>query len=563
MATWSQSHFLQSLGWTTLNSFWQMAVLWCVYLLATSLFKLNAQQKYQWAAASLICGFLWSIFTFVLFYQDRSVTLIPRLEEINSLGWQWQPLLIAASTSYLLLLVFPSYKFFKNWRFVKRAQTDGLQKADINCRLFVQKISSRLGITRQVRVYLSTLVHAPMTLGYLKPIILLPVAAMNQLSLPQVEAVLLHELSHIRRYDYLVNFIVSLVQTLFYFNPFVKKLMQAVEAERENCCDELVLQFGYDKISYAASLLTLQKISSKCQELTIAATGKSSLLTRIEKITGMEQKNGFRFRQMAGVLAALFCIVAFNSVLIIKEKETKEAPGLTYTALSNPLLLFAPAETGMNQGKPTPQKSPSPLRLQVTPQQTTVSINEEVKEVTVQETVVEPIKAAPDAYKFVAADDVDAALSIEEKEHVASTIDATKKVMTTLQWKEIEGQLADVMTKNEKIAARQQYDSAVANLNWQHVEQNLKTQYDKLNWKNIDQNISNALTAIQLDSLQDHYTSVLELLQDAIQAYPVAAPVVSPLPDVSVQDMEKAVAALKARISKIQALRSERKVIRL
>ena len=71
---------------------------------------------------------------------------------------------------------------------------------------------------------------SPVTIGFLKPIILLPVAALNSLTPQQVEAVLLHELSHIRRYDYLINLVITLVHTLFYFNPFIKKFVSAIES---------------------------------------------------------------------------------------------------------------------------------------------------------------------------------------------------------------------------------------------------------------------------------------------------------------------------------------------
>src|SRR5205823_1023949 len=158
------------------------------------------------------------------------------------------------------------------------------------------------------------LVSSPVTIGYLKPIILLPVAALNHLSTAQVEAVLLHELSHIRRYDYLINLIVSVIHTLLYFNPFVKAFINTMEAEREACCDELVLQFGYDKVGYASALLHLEKTSRQYQALALAAAGKQNLLTRIEKIVGMEKKKTFKLVQIVPLFLALFCILLFNSV---------------------------------------------------------------------------------------------------------------------------------------------------------------------------------------------------------------------------------------------------------
>ena len=115
MANWSQSHFLQSLGWATLNSFWQMAMLWCIYLCITSLFRISSHKKYQLSVLALASGFAWFVITFIYFYQSSPVTTLAVFNQIGggSSGLM-NVLLIAASIAYLSLLVFPSYKLFRN-----------------------------------------------------------------------------------------------------------------------------------------------------------------------------------------------------------------------------------------------------------------------------------------------------------------------------------------------------------------------------------------------------------------------------------------------------------------
>ncbi|HEU0065402.1 MAG TPA: M56 family metallopeptidase, partial [Flavisolibacter sp.] len=291
MALWSQSHFLQSLGWATLNSFWQMALLWSLFLAAKSIFRISSEIRYKLATAAIIGGFGWFVLTFLLFYLDSGISGISLF---NKSLYQSESLinilLLSASVSYLALLLFPAFRLFRNWRYVQKIKKEGLQKAGLNYRLYVQKIAAQLGIKKKVLLYLSELVTSPITIGYLKPIILLPVAALNNLTIQQAEAILLHELSHIRRYDYLFNFIISIINTILYFNPFVKQFMKVMEEERENCCDQLVLHYGYDKISYASALLTLEKASVSSQVLVLGAAGKKNLLNRIENIIGMEKK---------------------------------------------------------------------------------------------------------------------------------------------------------------------------------------------------------------------------------------------------------------------------------
>lgn len=567
MANWSQSHFLQSLGWATLNSFWQMALLWCLFLAVSTLLKLSSHRKYQLSVFAIVTGFAWFVLSFVFFYQSSPVATIAIFDQtVSESSDLLNIFLISASVAYLSLLIFPSYKLFKNWQFVQRIKKEGLQKADFNYRLFVQKISGHLGIGKKVLVYVSEIVSSPVTVGYIRPIILLPIAALNNLSMQQVEAVLLHELSHIKRYDYLVNFMISIIHTVLYFNPFVKLFMKSIEAERENCCDQLVLQFGYDKVGYASALLTLEKISTHAQVLAIAATGKNYLLNRIEKIVGMEKKKGFQIRQFAGVLAALFCIVAFNSILIIKEKKKTGNYAFAYSNVGNPFALFSAADEASS-----PANSISPVPVTQTNHIAVVQKHEErsVDHVVIENQPAEPLLIAeqPGNNDFVqvAQDDVEASLTKEQKDRVASTVKATKKVMTNLQWKEIEVQIADAMTRREKAIAKQEFKKEVDNLNWKNIEQNLKAQYDEVDWNKINTNISSALTVITLDSIQTSYNLILSQLEKTEKeiAKAKASSTCSPMPDASVDEIRKAKENMQVKLEILKALRSNKKVIKL
>jgi bla regulator protein blaR1 len=566
MANWSQSHFLQSLGWATLNSFWQMALLWCLFLAISYLFKPGSHKKYQLSVIAIITGFVWFIICFIQFYTSNPVSTIAFFDQsIPETDSILNILLISASVAYLSLLAFPTLRLYNNYLFVQKIKKEGIKKADLTYRLFVQKISGNLNISKKVRVYVSSIVRSPLTIGYLKPIILLPVASLNNLSVLQVEAVLLHELSHIKRYDYLVNLVISIIHTVLYFNPFVKQFIKNIEAERESCCDELVLQFGYDKVSYAAALLTLEKAATASTHiLAIGATGKNSLLNRIEKIVGMEKKKRFQFSQLAGVLAALFCIIALNSVLIIKEKKRQGNYAFAYNTMANPFALFSSADESASAAEFI---SPVP----VMPSKATVAIISPVNEMSLypkqRETVVpEEHSVDPQASNYiqVAQDDVDASLTQEQKQQVASTVAATKKVMKTLQWKEVETQIADAMTMKEKAMAQQQYNKELEKINWQHIEQNLKAQYEKIDWSRINTNLSNALTEIELDSMQTNYDQVLSQLEKVESEMSHAQlTTCSPIPDVSLSAIRDAKISLKVKLEKIKALKSDKKVIRL
>ena len=127
---WSQSHFLQALGWATLNSFWQMGLLWCIYSACSYFFNISSQKKYQLSVTAMMIGFAWIVATFVLFYKTNFVSSISFFEKgIQQSNSLLNICLISASVAYLMLLMFPSYKLFKNWQFVQRLKKDGLHKS--------------------------------------------------------------------------------------------------------------------------------------------------------------------------------------------------------------------------------------------------------------------------------------------------------------------------------------------------------------------------------------------------------------------------------------------------
>ncbi|HTM93426.1 MAG TPA: M56 family metallopeptidase [Flavisolibacter sp.] len=540
-----------------------MALLWCIYLAINSVFKISASRKYRFAVSAIVTGFIWFVFTFIYYLNSSSVSGLAifnqTISESNSI---LNILLLSASVAYLSLLIFPSYRLFRNWKFVQTIKKHGLKKADLNYRLFVNKISAQLNITKKVFVYVSELVTSPVTVGYLKPIILLPVAALSNLSVQQVEAILLHELSHIRRYDYLVNFIISVISTFLYFNPFVKQFTRAIEEERENCCDQLVLQYGYDKVGYASALLTLEKLSASRHALTLGATGKNYLLSRIEKIVGMEQKKKFGRSQLSGLLAALFCIVVFNSILIIKDKQ-QDTDLYASVDFTSPFNMLQDGTSISEYTIPVDHKAETnfPVASSQKSSEKTIPV---MNSGDVQEGPVSPV-AVNNMIVQVAQDDVEASLTSEQKEKVKTTVAATKKVLANLQWKEVETAIADVLTDNEKLIAKQQYINELnKTVNWQNVEQNMKAQYENLDWQKIDHKMNNALVAIQLDSLQKTYTIVLNQLNKLTAEVKVNPELdVCPLPDQSIEVIEMTKGELSSKINTIKALRSPKKVVRL
>lgn len=320
-----QSAFLKALGWALLNSLWQMALLWLVYLALTmGGKKLLSRQRHAIALLSLTGGSLWFLATLAInLYQAASgpqvITVYMENDPVLNTGFwpgvisQWfEPALPFLSLTYLLAAAFLFIRFYFQYRHTQRLFTTGLQKADPEWRIFLQQAVQHMSIKKKVQIWLSSVVDTPVTLGIFKPVILLPVAAVNHLSLKQAEAIILHELNHIRRNDYLVNLLIACIDVILFFNPFARLLTNIIRKEREHCCDDMVLQFRYEPATYARALLSLEQNRINTSALALAATGKDKhfLLNRVKRILGNEQVgNPFNQKLIAYLLSTL--LIAF------------------------------------------------------------------------------------------------------------------------------------------------------------------------------------------------------------------------------------------------------------
>lgn len=192
---------------------------------------------------------------------------------------------------------------------LKRTETSN------NVQLWQEKVASlsnRLRVSRPVRLFESALVEVPTVIGWLRPVILLPATALTGLSAEQLEALLAHELAHIRRYDYLVNLLQTSVETLFFYHPAVWWVSAQVRQEREHCCDDLAVAACGDVLIYARALTALEQMRCPAAQLAVAASG-GSLLVRIQRLLRGRAPAFYGFESgFAGViaLATIFTLLA-------------------------------------------------------------------------------------------------------------------------------------------------------------------------------------------------------------------------------------------------------------
>jgi beta-lactamase regulating signal transducer with metallopeptidase domain len=221
----------------------------------------------------------------------------------------------------------------------------------------LRALSARLRVSRPVRLCESALVEVPTVIGWLRPVILIPLSAVSGLSAEQLEALLAHELAHIRRCDYLVNLIQTTIETLLFYHPAVWWVSRQVREEREHCCDDLAVAACGDVLTYARALAALEQLRVVVPHLAVAASG-GSLLVRIQRLIRHRApaRSGFQ-NWLAGflALATVFGLLAAAETALLS-REAKAAVKDEFTLT---LLPSVPRVSGQRVESTSPFAEPS------------------------------------------------------------------------------------------------------------------------------------------------------------------------------------------------------------
>jgi beta-lactamase regulating signal transducer with metallopeptidase domain len=213
----------------------------------------------------------------------------------------WLPMLVFAWICGVAIL---SLRLVSGWLWVQRMKSHGTSPVEDGWDVIAARLSRRLHLARTVRLLRSTLVDVPTVIGWIKPVILLPASALSGLNPHQLEAIMAHELAHIRRHDYLVNLLQAVVETLLFYHPAVWWLSRRIRAERENCCDDLAVSLCGDPFTYAQALADLEGLRGPARRFVMAADG-GSLVQRVRRLLGAPSHAGRPAGWLAGSASVL------------------------------------------------------------------------------------------------------------------------------------------------------------------------------------------------------------------------------------------------------------------
>ena len=318
---WVESPLAGAIGWTLVHSLWEGAIIAAV-LAAGLVVMRSARTRYVAACLAMLA--------MVLAFSITLVRLLPATFATQAVpqhafpGWTvptfpsqagtWKlefaavvPYLAPAWMSGVLLFYL---RHLAGWISMGRLRRRGVCCAPEGWQKELARLTGKLHLSRPVMLLESCLAEAPIVVGHFRPLILMPIGLLTGLPAGQVEAILLHELAHVGRCDYLVNLVQRSMEGLLFYHPAVWWMSAVIRAERENCCDDVVVAMGSSPHEYASALTALEKNRWLSREPAVAATG-GNLMKRVRRLLYPKGPNG----QWAPLLAAMILMTTVTLTL--------------------------------------------------------------------------------------------------------------------------------------------------------------------------------------------------------------------------------------------------------
>lgn len=297
---------LHALGWSLVHSIWQLLVVAGVLWLALKVArKASPALTYGMAVGALMLSFLATLATF-LYLWTRPVEIISlSVDSVNSgssMDWEgllaqgifWTEQNLSLVVNFWLFgAILFLFRLISQFAEIRNLRKTSLPFENLEIQTLTDRLVASLGISRRIEIRTTGKAHSPLTFGVMTPVILLPFALVFQLSPVHLEAVIAHELAHVKRNDYLSNLLLSTLEVLFFFHPCYWWMSQTVKELRENAADELALKAGISSTDLANALAdVLQFASQHPPELSLAAGKKRNpTLLRIKRMLGYPTEN--------------------------------------------------------------------------------------------------------------------------------------------------------------------------------------------------------------------------------------------------------------------------------
>jgi bla regulator protein blaR1 len=353
---------VEALGWTLVHFLWQGALVALTLALArVALKRRTANLRYLASCAAMLLMLALPVITFValssIARETQVVMTAPSAPpnqavkkdalkselgddsliagELNqspkptSPWWKLRELFTGVApwltSLWLAGVIVLSLRMLGGCVYARRLKSYGTGPLPVDWQLRFAELCRNIRVLRPVRLLESAIVQVPIVVGWLRPVVLIPASALAGLTPRQLEAVIAHELAHIRRYDYLVNLLQSAVEILLFYHPAVWWVSREIRQEREHCCDDVAVEVCGDALIYARALTEIEAMRDTGMRLAMAADG-GSLLLRIQRIVGSSPRRSEHTASwVAGAIVfAIVFMSAAGSQLIAPNTQANE-----------------------------------------------------------------------------------------------------------------------------------------------------------------------------------------------------------------------------------------------
>lgn len=343
---WMPAGALHALGWTFLHSLWLglLAAMFAAIIMMSTR-RSTAHLRYQLLCLVMTCFIVATFVTFCYYWQlpvpvtdDSIAGNAAIITNVITTGY---PVVVAENAGFVeklstwfdsninvvviiwgLFFIMNCLKLFTGLASVHRLRQYRTKKAPAVWEDKLPRLIASLGIKQKVTLLQSALVKVPVAVGVLRPVVLVPIGLLMHLPAEQAETILLHELAHIKRKDYLVNLLQRFAEAIFFFNPALLWISSLIRIEREACCDDVVLAHTAQRRDYLEALVAFQEYTAPLPSYALGISNKKNhLLQRVKRIITLEnRKAGWAERLV--LLAGVIFLMAFTAIK--QQEDAKE-----------------------------------------------------------------------------------------------------------------------------------------------------------------------------------------------------------------------------------------------
>lgn len=345
-----------ALGWTLIHSIWQGFAILLVFGILYYVVKPSVT-RYRLGIGALTLQFVAAIATFFTIYQPvstspvlpnnqalgnfflnnpnliftpKKLTALQQIEFFLQNNLEAFVMIWLVGTTLLLLRLLIGFTHVQNLR------VQQVKPISAEIQALMNKLLAKTQMPATIRLLESARATVPMTIGWIKPVVLLPVGMASGLTIKQLEAILAHELAHIKRYDYLVNIFQNFIEILFFFHPATWFISGKVRDERENCCDDFAVEICGDSLVLAKALTQVASYQQQPRLAMAFGAKRQTFMDRIKRIIGINDTKPMSYGNWVAVLGMILVValgITYAQKEIVKE-ETVISKSLTRKSVS-------------------------------------------------------------------------------------------------------------------------------------------------------------------------------------------------------------------------------------